>query len=167
MTRSSTPVSRRCLLATIFGSKLESRSRGTLSSTGPGPGEHRLGRVTVSGIPAIPAGRVVLAVAEVVVQLALPGALDPHLGQSSWHAWRTGTPALRHLPSGYIQVNTAWMWGALLAASIAGWLHQLTAATRGRAILACHGVRGGKAMIATLSSCSSPSPAHSSSTPCS
>ena len=28
------PVSRRCLLATIFGSKLESRSRGTESSTG-------------------------------------------------------------------------------------------------------------------------------------
>jgi hypothetical protein len=42
------------------------------------------------------------------------------------------------------------MWGALLAASIAGWLHQLTAATRGQAILAGHGVRGGKAMIATL-----------------
>ena len=28
--------------------------------------------------------------------------------------------ALRHLPSRYPQVNTAWMWGALLAASIAG-----------------------------------------------
>ena len=35
--------------------------------------------------------------------------------------------ALRHLPSGYPQVNRAWMWGALLAVSIAGWLHQLTA----------------------------------------
>ena len=35
--------------------------------------------------------------------------------------------ALRHLPSGYPQVNTAWMWGALLAASMAAWLHQLTA----------------------------------------
>ena len=58
--------------------------------------------------------------------------------------------ALRHLPSGYAQVNTAWMWGALLAASMAGWLHQLTAGTRGPAILAGHGVRGGKAMIATL-----------------
>jgi hypothetical protein len=58
--------------------------------------------------------------------------------------------ALRHLPSGYPAVNTAWMWGALLAASIAAWLHQLTAATRGPAILAGHGVRGGKAMIATL-----------------
>ena len=58
--------------------------------------------------------------------------------------------ALRHLPSGYAQVNTAWMWGALLAASMAGWLHQLTAATRGEAILEGHGVRGGKAMIATL-----------------
>ncbi len=58
--------------------------------------------------------------------------------------------ALRHLPSGYPQVNTAWMWGALLAASIAAWLHQLTAATRGQKILAGHGTRGGKAMIATL-----------------
>ncbi|HLM87486.1 MAG TPA: IS1380 family transposase [Streptosporangiaceae bacterium] len=58
--------------------------------------------------------------------------------------------ALRHLPSGYPQVNLAWMWGALLAASMAAWLHQLTAATAGKDILAGHGVRGGKAMIATL-----------------
>jgi Transposase DDE domain group 1 len=56
---------------------------------------------------------------------------------------------LRHLPSGYPEVNTAWMWGALLAASIAGWLHQLTA-TRSGARLSGHGVRGGQAMIATL-----------------
>src|SRR6516225_10616045 len=35
ITISSTPVSRRCLFATIFGSKLESRSRGTAVSTGP------------------------------------------------------------------------------------------------------------------------------------
>ena len=60
--------------------------------------------------------------------------------------------ALRHLPSGYPQVDTAWMWGALLAASIAGWLHQLTATSLpepgGR--MAGHGVRGGQAMIATL-----------------
>jgi hypothetical protein len=58
--------------------------------------------------------------------------------------------ALRHLPSGYPQVNMAWMWGALLAASMAAWLHQLTAVTAGEDILAGHGVRGGKAMIATL-----------------
>ena len=58
--------------------------------------------------------------------------------------------ALRHLPSGYPRVNMAWMWGALLAASMAGWLHQLTAVTAGEDILAGHGVRGGKAMIATL-----------------
>jgi hypothetical protein len=57
--------------------------------------------------------------------------------------------ALRHLPSGYAQVNTAWMWGALLAASMAAWLHQLTGATRGE-VLEGHGARGGKAMIATL-----------------
>lgn len=58
--------------------------------------------------------------------------------------------ALRHLPSGYPQVTMAWMWGALLAAAIAAWLHQLTAITVGEDILAGHGVRGGKAMIATL-----------------
>ena len=58
--------------------------------------------------------------------------------------------ALRHLPSGYPQVNLAWMWGALLAATMAAWLHQLTGLTAGEDILAGHGVRGGKAMIATL-----------------
>ena len=58
--------------------------------------------------------------------------------------------ALRHLPSGYVKVNMAWMWGALLAACMAGWLHQLTAAACGQEILEGHGVRGGKAMIATL-----------------
>ena len=58
--------------------------------------------------------------------------------------------ALRHLPSGYPRVNLAWMWGALLAASMAAWLHQLTAITAGEDILTGHGVRGGKAMIATL-----------------
>ena len=41
------------------------------------------------------------------------------------------------------------MWGALLAASMAAWLRQLTAIT-GEDILAGHAVRGGKAMIATL-----------------
>ncbi len=39
--------------------------------------------------------------------------------------------------------------GGLLAASIAGWLHQLTAASTGAQLLG-HGVRGGQAMIATL-----------------
>jgi len=58
--------------------------------------------------------------------------------------------ALRHLPSGYPQVNMAWMWGALLAANMAAWLHQLTTLAAGEDILAGHGVRGGKAMIATL-----------------
>ncbi|MGH3569331.1 MAG: transposase, partial [Pseudonocardia sp.] len=58
--------------------------------------------------------------------------------------------ALRHLPSGYPEVNTAWMWGALLASSIAGWLHQLTATARPGRRLFGHGVRGGQAMIATL-----------------
>ena len=42
--------------------------------------------------------------------------------------------ALRHLPSGYPQVNLAWMWRALLAANRAAWLHQLTAFTAGEDI---------------------------------
>lgn len=60
--------------------------------------------------------------------------------------------ALRHLPSGNKQVNTAWMWGALLAANIAAWLHQLTGVLTDdhTGIAAGHGVDGGKAMIATL-----------------
>ena len=40
--------------------------------------------------------------------------------------------------------------GALLAASMAAWLHQLTVITAGQDILAGHGVHGGKVMIATL-----------------
>ena len=42
------------------------------------------------------------------------------------------------------------MWGALLAATIAGWLHHLTATERADGTLAGHGVRDGQAMIATL-----------------
>jgi hypothetical protein len=58
--------------------------------------------------------------------------------------------ALRHLPSGYPEVNRAWMWGALIAASLTGWLHQLTARTAPDGALIGHGVRDGQAMIATL-----------------
>ena len=58
--------------------------------------------------------------------------------------------ALRPLPSGYPQVNTAWMGGALLAASMAAWPHQLTGTAFGQDIAHGHGVRGAKAMIATL-----------------
>lgn len=57
--------------------------------------------------------------------------------------------ALRHLPSGHEPVNRAWMWGALLAATLAGWLHHLTATTRHGRLIG-HGVRGGQAMITTL-----------------
>jgi hypothetical protein len=38
-------------------------------------------------------------------------------------------------PSGYPQVNLAWMWGALLAATMAAWLHQLTATALGEDIV--------------------------------
>jgi len=69
--------------------------------------------------------------------------------------WRTTRDAkhgaaLNHLPSGHPQVNTAWMWGALLAVSIAGWTHQLTATPGPDGQLLGHGVRDGQAMIATL-----------------
>jgi hypothetical protein len=76
--------------------------------------------------------------------------------------------ALRHLPSGYPEVNTAWMGGSLLATSLAGYLHQLAAtsptppphppphpdpdpdsAPEPRPLVGL-GVRDGKAMIATL-----------------
>ncbi len=40
--------------------------------------------------------------------------------------------------------------GALLAVSIAGWLHQLTAAPGGGGRLFGHGVREGQAMIAAI-----------------
>jgi Transposase DDE domain group 1 len=58
--------------------------------------------------------------------------------------------ALRHLPSGYQQVNKAWMWGALLAVGITGWLHQLTTTPGPTGTLIGHGAREGQAMIATL-----------------
>jgi Transposase DDE domain group 1 len=58
--------------------------------------------------------------------------------------------SLRHLPSGYVEVNTAWMWGALIATSLAGYLHQLTATPDPGGGLLGWGVRDGKAMIATL-----------------
>ena len=38
----------------------------------------------------------------------------------------------------------------MLAATIAGWLHQLTGTLLGEDLVAGHGVRDGKAMIATL-----------------
>jgi hypothetical protein len=85
---------------------------------------------------------------------------DKATAAEHWHRHRTTVEnlfrdsklgaALRHLPSGYPQVNLAWMWGALLAATMAAWLHQLTATALGEDIVHGHGVRGGKAMIATL-----------------
>jgi hypothetical protein len=50
-----------------------------------------------------------------------------------------------YLPSSDPQVNTAATWAALRAASIAGWLHQLTAAVEPGGQLFGHGVRGGQA----------------------
>jgi hypothetical protein len=77
---SSTPVSRRCLWrrfrleAGIPVPRHDDVHR-------PGLGEHGLRTAAVTGIPAITAGRVILLVAEVIVQLALERALNDHLGQ--------------------------------------------------------------------------------------
>ncbi|HZA18895.1 MAG TPA: hypothetical protein VE645_18780 [Pseudonocardiaceae bacterium] len=87
-----------------------------------------------------------------------PGCLHRRAGIAVEHWYRHRTAienvfkdaklgaALRHLPSGYVEVNTAWMWGALLAASIAGWLHQLTGILGPAGQLLGHGVRGGQVM---------------------
>jgi hypothetical protein len=55
---------------------------------------------------------------------------------------------MHHLPSGHPTVNRAWMWGALQAASLPGWLPHLTATTTATAHdrrLVGHGVHGGQA----------------------
>ena len=56
----------------------------------PGLGEHRLGPAPVAGIAAIAAFRVVLGIAEVIIQLAFQGALDHHLGQPAQQAALAG-----------------------------------------------------------------------------
>jgi hypothetical protein len=110
-------------------------------------------------IPELAAADAIYAYSFILTNLDV-SAPDKAAAAEHWYRHRTTIEnifrdskhgaALRHLPSGYIEVNTAWMWGALLAANMAAWLHQLTAATRGETILAGHGVRGGKAMIETL-----------------
>lgn len=57
---------------------------------------------------------------------------------------------LIHLPSGHEPINRAWMWGALIAVSLAGWLHELTSTTDENGTQTGWGVRDGKAMIETL-----------------
>jgi hypothetical protein len=64
----------------------------------PGIGEHRLGPAAVTGIAAVAAFRVMLAVAEVIVQLAFQRALDDHLGQPAQQAALTGQ--LQAAPAG-------------------------------------------------------------------
>jgi hypothetical protein len=110
-------------------------------------------------IPELADAGAIYAYSFILTNLDL-SAPDKAAAVEHWHRHRTTVEnlfrdsklgaALRHLPSGYPQVNLAWMWGALLAASMAAWLHQLTAVTAGEDIMHGHGVRGGKAMIATL-----------------
>jgi len=110
-------------------------------------------------IPELAGARAIYAYSFILTNLDVT-APDKAIAAEHWYRHRTSIEnlfrdsklgaALRHLPSGYPQVNLAWMWGALLAATMAAWLHQLTGMTAGEDILAGHGVRGGKAMIATL-----------------
>ena len=110
-------------------------------------------------IPELAAAGAIYAYSFIVTNLDVSSP-DKAVAAEHWYRHRTTVEnifrdsklgaALRHLPSGYPQVNMAWMWGALVAANMAAWLHQLTAITAGEDILAGHGVRGGKAMIATL-----------------
>jgi Transposase DDE domain group 1 len=110
-------------------------------------------------IPELAGARAIYACSFILTNLDVT-APDKAIAAEHWYRHRTSIEnlfrdsklgaALRHLPSGYPQVNLAWMWGALLAATMAAWLHQLTGMTAGEDILAGHGVRGGKAMIATL-----------------
>jgi hypothetical protein len=56
----------------------------------PGLSQHSLAPVTVAGITAVAAGRVILLIAEMVIELALQGTLDHHLGQLAQQPPRTG-----------------------------------------------------------------------------
>jgi hypothetical protein len=77
---------------------------------------------------------------EIVPAADLGDGIDENIFRDSKLGAASGT-------SGYPQVNLAWMWRALLAATMAAWLHQLTAMAFGENIVHGHGVRGGKAMI--------------------
>jgi hypothetical protein len=136
---------------------IDQESNPLTSSDGPEALGHGVGVAVpfdeLAGAGAIYAYSFILANLDVSApdKAARCGALvpAPHHGGEAFGDSKHGA-ALRHLPSGYPRVNLAWMWGALLAATMAAWLHQLTAITAGEDILAGHGVRGGKAMIATL-----------------
>ena len=138
-------------------------------AAGPGPGLRRP-EVTAAPHPApgpaCPADprtgrrRAIYAYSFILTNLDV-SAPDKAAAVEHWHRHRTTVEnnlprqqARRCAvapPQRIPQVNLAWMWGALLAANMAVWLHQLTAPiTAGEDILAGHGVRGDKAMIATL-----------------
>jgi hypothetical protein len=56
----------------------------------PHVGQDRLGPVTVAGVPAIAAGRIMLGVAEMGVQLALESSFQDDLGEPAKQAARPG-----------------------------------------------------------------------------
>lgn len=77
-----------------------------------------------------------------------------------WYRHRTSAESLlrgarpgaapQHLPSGHWAVNAAWMWGWLIAAAIAAWLHQLTGLMDAGETGEGQRARGGQAVIAAL-----------------
>ena len=100
-----------------------------------------------SGALPIPRARQGRCHLRLLVHRDQPGRVQPGPGRPLWSTgtgtaprWRTSSATASSAPrcgtSGYPQVNMAWMWGALLAASMAAWLHQLTATTAGEDIVA-------------------------------
>lgn len=110
-------------------------------------------------IPEIASARTIYACSYILTN---PDVSSPAraVATEHWHRYRTTAEnlfrdsklgaALRHTRPDIPWVNLAWTWDALLAASMATWLHQLTDVTVGEDIMSGHGVRGGQAMIATL-----------------
>ena len=96
-------------------------------------GEHRLVPVPVTGVPAVPARRVMLRIPQVSIQLAFQGALEHDLGQPAQQAARPGQRQalglrpLRQLP-GELQL------GRLPAGCLA------IGGRPGRLLRCCHGV---------------------------
>ena len=72
--------------------------------------------------------------------------LDPNTRAAITAASATAIPAMAERTGTAVRSRPDDAIGALLAATMAAWLHQLTTATRGETILAGHGTRGGKAM---------------------
>ena len=117
-------------------------------------------RIPVDQIPQDKRARKLRTIDKAQLELALSGRIDHVHGYSfiltnrnvstpgrlvaveHWYRHRTDIEALnkdakhgaalRHLPSKYRMVNTAWMWAALLACAISTWIQELAGLDNGR-----------------------------------